>query len=213
MLNDWNEKEAARAEKAWGKLMTFYTKDMFEFIYAPNEIILDLGCGFGRFLDWIKKEKEIEDPPYFGYDSSENMIERLLAKHPEYKLRIFLKDLTAPITHTANAILISAVFIHITVEDQVKILNSVLTLKPKRLSFDINCPNENAIDRLKIKQIEYTERWMKTKAGTSKFRMTYQSHHDMTRRILTQFTDYKLTTKFYTIRPDQHKVCYFLERK
>lgn len=213
MLNDWNEKEAARAEKAWGKLMTFYTKDMFEFIYAPGEDILDLGCGFGRFLDWIKKEKESENPPYFGYDSSQDMIDRLLVKHPEYKLRIFRKDLTRPITHPAKAILISAVFIHLTVEDQVKILNNILPLKPLRISFDINCPNEGTLDRLKIKQIEATERTIKTQAGTSDFRMTWQSHYDMTRRILKLFSDYKPTVKFYDIKPDRRKACYFLERK
>lgn len=212
-INDWNEQESQRAENAWGNLFPPYTKDMFEFAVASGDSFLDLGCGFGRFLKYLVKN--LGDPDYIGYDSSKNMLGRINKNFPEYSIRNFLRDVTDPITHPQEVILCSAVFIHIVIKDQQKILNNISKLipKPKAFIFDINCPAEAIIDRLKSKQSECLERWMKTKAGSSQFRMTWQSHYDMTKRILTQFTDYKLTTKFYSIKPNQHKVVYILERK
>ena len=210
--NDWNERESKQAENTWGHKRPQYTLDMFEFLHSNTESFLDLGCGFGRFLEYLKEVRE--EPNYVGYDSSLSMTSRIIERFPEYILQVFHRELTQPITHSQSGVLISAVLIHLHTKDQETILNNILSTKPKALTFDINCPGEGEIDRLKIKQTDHYERLIKTtKDGLVNFRMTWQSHHEMTRKIITMFPNYNLTIKFYTIRANQKKVVYFLEVK
>jgi len=213
-LNDWNEREVKRAETTWGDTFPAYTLDMFNFAVSSGRSFLDLGCGFGRFLQFLNENRE--EPDYVGYDSSNSMLERITDRFPDYFIRVFLKQITEPITHPQEVIICSAVFIHLKLEDQQKILNNILDLKPlpKAITFDINSPSEQEIDNLKIKQTESFERTLKTtKDGTSTFRMTWQSHYLMTEKLLKQFKAYNLTTKFYTLKPNRHKVVYLLEKK
>ena len=214
MLNDWNEREATRAETTWGDSLPQYTKDMFNFAMASGRSYLDLACGFGRFLKFL--DTNIEEPNYIGYDSSEAMLGKLRKHFPEFTISTFLRSITDPITHPQESIIASAVFIHLTLEDQQKILTNILALRPppKAITFDINCPCETEIDRLKNKQTFHIERTLKTtRDGTSTFRMTWQSHYEMTSSILRQFTNYNLTTKFYDLPNNRHKVIYMLEKK
>lgn len=214
MLNNWNDREVKRAETTWGHKYPQYTEDMYGFALANGKSYLDLGCGFGRFLQYLRNA--MTDPDYIGYDSSESMISRILERFPEYVLQVFNHNVTDLITHIQDVIVSSAVFVHITLDDQQKILNNILKLNPlpKAITFDINSPNEYEIDRLKIKQSIHYERQIKTtKDGSSTFRMTWQSHHAMTACLLRKFIDYNLTTKFYDLRSGQHKVVYMLRRK
>ena len=213
MINEWNEVEAKRAERTWGHKLPQYTQDMFNFALSKGNTFLDLGCGFGRFLDFLTKDRE--DPAWIGYDSSDSMIALIKERFPEYLLRVFQKNVTDPITHPTDVIISSAVFIHITVDDQKKILENIskLSPKPKAITFDINCPPEVQIDRLKIKQIDHFERFITVTPGSKvKFRMTWQSHYEVTKRVLKLFPDYTLTTKFYDLKHKRHKVVYLLEK-
>lgn len=214
MLNNWNEKEVKRAETTWGHKFPQYTEDMYDFAINNGKSYLDLGCGFGRFLQWVTEN--LDDPNYIGYDSSPSMLNRTLERFPEFALQLFNQSITVPINHPQDVIISSAVFVHITLDDQQKILNNILKLNPlpKAITFDINSPSESAIDRLKIKQSIHYERQIKTtKDGSSTFRMTWQSHHAMTRCLIDKFKSYNLTTKFYDLRNDQHKVIYMLTKK
>lgn len=214
MLNDWNDREVKRAETTWGHKFPQYTEDMYDFALANGKSFLDLGCGFGRFLQWLTKRRD--DPDYIGYDSSPSMLNRILERYPEYILQIFNHNVTDRITHFQDVVVSSAVFVHITLDDQQKILSNILKLNPlpKAITFDINSPSEHEINRLKIKQSIHYERQIKTtKDGSSTFRMTWQSHHAMTACLLNKFIDYNLTTKFYDLRSGQHKVVYMLIRK
>jgi trans-aconitate methyltransferase len=214
MLNDWNEREATRAESTWGDSLPQYTRDMFNFAIRSGRSYLDLGCGFGRFLNFL--DKNVEEPNYIGYDSSEAMLAKIKEHFPEFIISIFLRNITDTISHPQEVIISSAVFIHLTIQDQQKILNNFLLLRPlpKAITFDINSPCETEIVRLKNKQTTHLERMLKTtRDGTSTFRMTWQSHHEMTSNILRQFTNYNLTTKFYDLANNQHKVIYMLEKK
>lgn len=215
MLNEWNDKEVKRAETTWGHKIHPYTEDMFEFVMTNGKSFLDLGCGFGRFLGYLTKNSTAEDN-YIGYDSSLSMIDRITERFPANILQFFNSDITLPIQHHQETIISSAVFVHITPSDQLKILNNILKLSPlpKAITFDINSPSEFEIDRLKSKQSDHYERQIKTtKDGSSTFRMTWQSHHSMTRNIVKLFTAYDLTIKFYNLRNNQHKVVYMLKRK
>ena len=214
MLNDWNEREVTRAETTWGDTLHQYTKDMFNFAICTGHSWLDLGCGFGRFLQFL--DANIDEPNYIGYDSSKSMLSRIKERFPEHSTNLFSRNITTPITHNQESIVCSAVFIHITIEDQQKILDNFLALKPspKAITFDINSPSECVIDRLKNKRTTHYEHQLKTtKDSSSTFRMTWQSHHEMTRNLLMHFKLYSLTTKFYTLPKGQTKVIYMLERK
>lgn len=214
MLNDWNEREVTRAETTWGDTLPQYTKDMFNFAVCSGRSYLDLGCGFGRFLKFL--DTNVEEPNYIGYDSSEAMLTRIKKHFPEFNISIFQRNVTDAITHPQEVIISSAVFIHLATKDQQKILDNFLNLKPSpaAITFDINSPCETEIDHLKNKQTDHFERVIKTtKDGSSTFRMTWQSHHEMTRNLLMNFKSYNLTTKFYDLANNRHKVVYMLELK
>ena len=213
-LNDWDDRESKRAEATWGHKLPQYTLDMFNFALKGGESYLDLGCGFGRFLNFLSENAN--EPDYIGYDSSESMINRIKERFPEYVLRVFPNDVTAPIGHTKNVIISSAVFIHITIEEQKKILKNILKLEPlpKAVTLDINSPSEAEIRRLQGRKSESFERRIRvTRGSDATFRMTWQSHYAMTQRLLKLFASYNLTIKFYSLKPNRHKVVYMLELK
>ena len=206
MVNDWNADEVKRAEQTWGHIFHPYTIDLFRFALANGDSYLDLGCGFGRFLEFLMDHKI--EPDYIGYDSSPAMIERIRERFPEYSIRTFVRSITDKITHDQEVVIASAVFVHLTVTDQVKILTNIKAANPIAFAFDINCPTKSELDRLKIKQTESYERVI-MRAG---FRMTWQNPLVMAERLLTMFPKFKLTQTFYDIKQGRYKVMNFLER-
>lgn len=187
---------------------------MFNFLTENCKSFLDLGCGFGRFLHFLNDE--LEDPDYIGYDSSDSMIQRIKERFPEYFPRFFLRDVTSPITHPQEGVLISAVLVHLARICQDTILENLKKINPKPLAitFDINSPPEVEIDRLKIKRTDHFERYIKTtNQGTSHFRMTWQDHSVITSYLIRNFPDYHITVKFYDLKQRRNKVVYFLLKK
>ena len=91
---------------------------------------------------------------------------------------------------------------------------SVIRPLPAAIVFDINCPTEVQIDRLNNKQTDDFERFITVTPGSPvKFRMTWQSHYVMTKKLLRVFSAYDLSIKFYDLKQQRHKVLYFLERR
>lgn len=211
-LNDWNDCESKRAETTWGHKRPQYTVDMFNFAIESGNSWLDLGCGFGRFLKFLLENNS--EPNYIGYDSSQAMIKRNNENFPDYFLRTFHRDITTYIAHPQEVIISSAVFIHLTIKDQINILNNILKLTPlpKAITFDINV-EEYKLGCTKPKRPEAIERKIKiSKDATSLFRMTWQTEDIMTKRVLNLFPQYGLETKSYNIRPNQRKVVYMLRK-
>ncbi len=215
-LNDWNKLEVERAERTWGHKVHPYTKDMFDFalgnvlnlLSSDDPVIkswLDLGCGFGRFLEYL--EERVEEPDYIGYDSSPDMIRRISGRFPAYSPRVFCRDITAPINNAQQAIICSAVLIHLPFDDQPKILENVLDKYPTRFVFDINSPTEEWLE----KGQSHFERHIR--GAKSAFRMTWQSHYLMTKQVIALFPMYKLNVKLYDLKQKRNKVCYFLEKR
>lgn len=203
--NNWNAAEVNRAENSWGKITPPYSVDMFNFVIKGSKSWLDLGCGFGRFLNYLLDSQE--DPDYIGYDASVDMVKRIREKFPVYSSKIFQHNITEPIVNHQDAIICSAVLIHITKEDQLKVLNNIKASKPNKIAFDINSPEEAYI----AKGGKDFENFIKGSDGT--FRMTWQSHYGMTQQVISIFTNYDLTTKFYIVNKNRYKVVYMLERK
>jgi len=134
------------------------------------------------------------------------MISRIRENFPAYTARTFLRNITEPIDVAQEAILCSAVLIHLAKADQDKVLKAIFDAKPIVIAFDINSPAESCCD----KQV-YTERRIKGSEGA--FRMTWQSHYVFTKKILSMFEPYNVTVKFYDVQGDRHKVVYMLRRK
>lgn len=177
---------------------------MFNFLIEGGKSWLDLGCGFGRFLKYL--ESKVDDPDYIGYDSSPDMIARAKENFPHYSPRLFLHNITEPIHNLQDAILCSAVLIHIPASDQDKVLENIRIAKPSLIAFDINSPAEQS-----MKWDTYFER--RIKGSVSAFRMTWQSHYAMTKKVLQRFSNYSLTIKFYTVNVNRYKVVYLLRNK
>jgi trans-aconitate methyltransferase len=203
-LNNWNIAEVNRAENSWGKVTPSYSVDMFNFIIKDIKSWLDLGCGFGRFLNYLINSQE--DPDYIGYDSSLDMVKRIREKFPTYASRVFQHNITQPIVNHQEAIICSAVLIHITKEDQNKVLKNIALSNPQKVTFDINCPEKDYLDN------GGKDFYKIIRGAEGSFRMTWQSHHEMTKKVTHMFRGYKLATKSYTINKTRNKVIYMLRR-
>jgi SAM-dependent methyltransferase len=204
-INQWSKPEVDRAEGSWGKIVHPYSKDMFDFAIADCNNWLDLGCGFGRFLNYLINSKAKDDLNYIGYDSSHDMIERIKLNFPDFAHRVFQHDITKPIVNNQQSIVCSAVFIHLSMKEQDMVLSNILATNPLKVSFDINSPEESTVQKQ-----PYFETRIKGAEGA--FRMTWQSHYVMTAKILDKFSGYKLTTKFYVVNKTSKKVLYLLEK-
>lgn len=203
-LNNWNTSEVKRAESLWGHKTPQYTLDMFDFITTGVDSWLDLGCGFGRFLEYLLLE--VDEPDYIGYDSSQPMIDRISERFPSYLPRVFCRSITTPINHQQKSIICSAVLIHITLKEQQALLQNLSNSNAERITFDINSPSEQWLSKGK----GHFERHIKGSEGA--FRMTWQSHYLMTKKVFDLFPTYSINIKFYKLHSNRHKVAYFLEK-
>lgn len=200
MINDWNAQEVKNAELRWGNKRPPFFLDMLDFALSNGNSFLELGCGFGRTLQYLIEQQE--EPNYIGYDSSPAMIDRITENFPYYSARIFQRDITTPFGHKQDIIFSLAVFIHITLNDQIKVLQQIKKAKPKAFTFDINCASEQYLLRA-----DHFENII-----MSGFRMTWQSHYKMTQKVLSMFPEYLLSIKFYPLN-NRNKVVYMLRRK
>lgn len=206
-VNDWSKAEVDRAESTWGQKVHPYSKEMFDFLIKDCKSWLDLGCGFGRFLNYLIDSTDDLDLDYIGYDSSQAMIDRIKERFPDFSHRVFLHNITDKIANHQEAILCSAVLIHITLEDQQKVLTNILETNPRKIAFDINSPDEKYISEVG----DHFEKKIKCSEGL--FRMTWQSHYTMTRKIQKMFKNYSHSIKFFPLQQKRSKVIYMLEKK
>lgn len=66
-------------ERPWEEIRFLFDNYLFD-----EEKVLDLGCGNGRYLEFLKG-KNVD---YFGVDSSEKLIEIAKSKYPEAKFQV-----------------------------------------------------------------------------------------------------------------------------
>jgi SAM-dependent methyltransferase len=210
-VNNWDDSAVKRAESTWGDDYPPYVKNMFDFALQGGKSYLDLGCGFGRFFSYAVDN--FGDFNYIGYDSSISMLNRLREKYPDYELCFIERNITETFLHCQQSVLSSAVFIHLTIEDQRKILSNIYSIKPLSIVFDINCPTEIEIANLEAQNLESYERFIFAGSESGGFRMTWQSHGKTTQYLLQNFREYNLTVEFYDLKLGRHKVVYYLTRK
>lgn len=105
------------------------TKSLFDKYFFPGEKVLDLGCGNGRYFEYLK-EKKVN---YFGVDNSEKLIEIAKARYPEADFQV-TDALNLPFSDNFFDKVISiAVFHHIPSEElRISFLNEAKRiLKPE----------------------------------------------------------------------------------
>jgi SAM-dependent methyltransferase len=200
-LNNWSKAEVQRAESTWGQKVHPYSKVMFDFAIEGCKSWLDLGCGFGRFLNYLIDSID-EDIDYVGYDSSPDMVKRNRERFPEFAHRIFQHDITSPILNRQESIICSAVLIHITQVDQDKVLNNILAIRPRKISFDINIPGPKD-------PAEFEKR---IKCSEGLFRMTWQQEKKMSDKVIKMFKGYNLTFNHFPLSGGRRKGIYMLEK-
>jgi len=213
-VNNWGAAESKHAELTWGHKLPPYTVDMFDFAVKSGKSWLDLGCGFGRFLKYL--DQKVFEPDYIGYDSSAAMIDRIKERFPNYAIRAFQHTITDPISHQTEVVICSAVFIHITRKEQIKVLQHISEMNPlpRAITFDINCPSRRILLELRAGTKDHTENFIRTtNESTTKFRMTWQDPCAMTDSLTGLFRNlYQITVKYYSLSGGRKKVVYFLER-
>lgn len=202
-INVWDAEQVSRAERVWGRKFPPYTREMFNFATTDAKSWLDLGCGFGRFLEFLLTK--FDEPNYIAYDSSKDMVNRMNTKFPEFLGRVFVKDITSPITHNQESIVCSAVFIHLTEKEQLKVLKNLrdMTRKPKSIVFDINC----------YEMSRYAARsYFREEISKYNFRLTYQSPNETLKLLNSLFHDYSIKVKKYRMPKRVFKTVFLMTR-
>ena len=203
-VNDWNSQQVSRAETTWGHKFPLYTKSLFD-AAIDNCVLpsfLDLGCGFGRFLQYLTEHIPHQMFKYTGYDSSSSMIQRISERFPQFKNCVFERSLTDPIIHQVNSIIASAVFIHLPLEDQATILYNIRKMDelPNFIGFDINCPSESFLSK---QPPDFTHYERIISLDSQPFRMTWQSPTHM-EELLNEILDtkYDINSTFFSLYKD-----------
>lgn len=186
-INDWNAEIVKRAMGQWRWVVSPWTKSAF--LHASvGSVIVDLGCGFGRFLKWLLKEKE-EPFSYLGVDSSEHMIDACVAEFRDVEEAIFLvRDVVESLTFLTKegmSLLCNSVLIHLPFEHQEQVLRNIYEAEPVRAVFDIES-NPEGSDAIEIRP-EMGGRFYRTRNDPEKFE----------RRILDLFRNYEIMRMAY----------------
>jgi SAM-dependent methyltransferase len=186
-VNDWNEEIVERSVEQWGRPTSQHTLGAFTQA-SRGELLVDLGCGFGRWYEWLMKNKK-EPFFYVGVDGSEAMIKYCQDKFEESEFSMFMvKDVTEPldfIQAKGTTILCNSVLIHLLFEDQDKVLHNILFAEPARAVFDIEYHSKHG-DLARIKD----------EMG-GQFYRTWNDPIKFERRVIELFEDYEVIRLVY----------------
>lgn len=200
-INNWNESVVQRAIKEWGNSYPKYLLSAYQYACKHGNNYLDIGCGFGRFLNHLMQYKE-ETYNYIGYDSSKAMLEKIRKKiNSDNHAIVYLKDITKPFEHTADFIMCSAVLIHLSPDDQIKVLQNIANAKPKHTIFDFN------VERRK-NNIERT-----ISLSNKPFRMTWNNKTWCISQVKKVFNESAIESREYPIRENKYKLFFYINLK
>ena len=127
MLNYWDNNVVKKLETDWNRLSDKGMEHMFSLAEGLGDSFIDLGCGYGRFLEFLKKNHT--DLEYFGYDSSISMITLAMQRNPGYSFSV--ADITAPlyqwmlVNHYVDVVVCNEVLIHLPIVQQPFLLRNI----------------------------------------------------------------------------------------
>lgn len=196
MQNNWTPKVVERLSSDWKRKGQPGTEETFYIAAKSGVSFLDIGCGFGRFYDYLLTVKKTFY--YVGYDSSTAMIDKAKKLHPVSEC-FFLKNITIPFIHTAETVFCHEIFIHLLPKEQEVILQNVKAIKPKTFIVTIqsNKKRETVIEYPKLEDIS--------------FRNVIQDEKDFEELLLCIFDNAKLEKFEYRLTKGVYKVVFVVE--
>jgi len=132
MHNNWTKEVVEKLEHDWKTKESHGAPVVFEMASKLGESFIDLGCGFGKFYDFLLHNKK-SSFTYYGIDSSEAMIERAKQKYPIIAKKCFIfQDIIFPLTcdlAKVDVVLCNEVFAHLPEVYQCGVLETINSLK------------------------------------------------------------------------------------
>ena len=143
-MNKWSKKIVDILERNWEGRNQSTALKAFAMAADSGSSFLDLGCGYGRFYDYLKRNMK-KQFRYTGYDSSSAMIKKAIAKYPEAEKRFILRDVTKRFQNNAAVIMCHDLFFHLRLKDQEKILSSINISSAKTVIITIQITNREPV--------------------------------------------------------------------
>ena len=185
-VNVWSDEVVERSIKTWGTVSTKWTK--FAFAEASEgSLIVDLGCGFGRFYKWLTENKK-ESFSYVGVDKSEWMVRKCRQLYGTSEDHLFfLHDVTEPLSfievHYSCTLLCNSVLIHLPLEQQPIVLRNIREARPHKLVLDIESRSDTG-DLARV-NMEMGKPFYRTRNDPEKFQDV----------VSALFSDYDMTVR------------------
>lgn len=202
-LNVWDEKVAKRLQIDWNKALPFYTEEVFKMVERIGHDYIDLGCGTGRFLNWLSKVKPGMFH-YIGFDNSEEMLNLIDNSLITASVRIKKQNITEHIGKFEDFVLLChEIMIHLNHEDQVKVLRVINDSKVKHsiITFQTNSKIHSSLSTI-------------VSLENSQFINMVQTYTDIFTMIEKYMTDYVVTDDMsFHLTDDVQKFVVKLSRK
>lgn len=152
--NVWTKKVANRLNEDWSSRKDSKAFDTFELACSLGNDFLDVGCGTGRFKDFIEKTHPEKTSKYIGLDSSEAMLKIAKDKYPNEKF--FVCDITKPYCWKADIVLCCEVLIHQNLEQQYDTLKNIMKAARKHIVLTTQCSDTPRIHTVKLEDQSFT---------------------------------------------------------
>ena len=181
--NVWSSEVVEKAIQQWGKPSSPWTLTAFSSA-SEGEVVVDLGCGFGRFYEWLTKNTE--SPLYYvGVDKSEWMVRKCRQLYGADEMHeFFVHDLMEPLSFIevpeVCSLLCNSVLIHLPLEEQDVVLSNLADARPGKLTLDIES-KLGAVDVSKV-SAEMGQPFFRTRNDPEKF----------AEKFLAKFPSYKV---------------------
>lgn len=187
-VNIWSEPVVEKAASGWGHWRHSWTRYSFEQA-NDGSLLCDIGCGFGRFYNWLTKHRKTPCD-YVGVDGSEWMIRKCKQLYGTSEDHVFfVHDAVEPFDFINEAwkstILCNSVLIHLPFSHQDAVLKNIYDAAPRKAVFDIE--SKDGVTELSRIGKEMDENFFRTWNDREKF----------LKKVLELFKDYDVTVSSF----------------
>lgn len=158
MLNQWNDKAVNKLEKDWNKNKNMWTQETFKLAANLGKKFIDLGCGYGRFCEYLSTCKINDNFQYLGIDNSSAMIEKAVKKFSIANFaweNIVDVDFKKYLKFEFDTALCNEVFQHLYEPEQIKVLKNIAQINAKYNIINIQTSDHARIEICKLKGQEF----------------------------------------------------------
>lgn len=199
-VNIWDDAAVCRIKTSWYETVPPHVEVLFNEALLSGDVV-DLGCGMGRFLKYVKDHKS--EVKYLGLDSSKPMLNEGKQLHPEYAHCFAHRNLMRPLPEgvRGKTLLCCAVMIHLPWEEQGKLLVNMLNSGANRILFDVTVSKDD----------KHRENIIGNSSGGKNY-YVYNSAKRTDHRVQTLFKDkYRIRVDNYPCQKGYRRV-YILDK-